>query len=432
MHHSTNLLAADDESLYTRVFWMAFIANVLLVSANALTFRFAEFVSFLGGTEEITGRIVGFGLFGSLFLRAFLGQALDYFGIRRVWLSSCVVFLIGTMLTITAPDVGLQIYIARVIFVIGIASMFASSVSHIQSITPEGRRTEVIAKFGSSGFIGIICGSQAGDWLFNMIPESRYLYQVLFGSTFMIGVIYLCMATLITHKDVHSKPSVAPPIHTLMLRYWPPIILIVTMMMGLGFGVTMTFLTRYSTELGLGGIRTFFTAYAITAFSTRLISSRWSRTFGRHKLIVIGLAAHALGQLLMTFVTIDALFIAPAFCMGFGHALLYPCIVSLGAGAFPAQYRGTGTAVTLAAVDIGTIVTAPIMGWIIDHHGFHPMFYISSIVLLCSSLLYFLLSMRMVDSDILLGRNSEIVVEETDSENVSEKESLDTHVTSVP
>ena len=42
-------------TVYNRTFWLAYAANLLLVTANALTFRFAEFVKFLGGTESVTG-----------------------------------------------------------------------------------------------------------------------------------------------------------------------------------------------------------------------------------------------------------------------------------------------------------------------------------------------------------------------------------------
>ena len=53
----------ESETIYNRVFWLAYAANVSLVTANALTFRFAELVNYLGGTEEITGAIVSTGMF---------------------------------------------------------------------------------------------------------------------------------------------------------------------------------------------------------------------------------------------------------------------------------------------------------------------------------------------------------------------------------
>lgn len=392
--------ATGSEPIYTRKFWIAFAANVMLVTANALTFRFAEFVKFLGGSEEITGFIVSVGLIGSLFFRAFLGQAIDQLGIRRVWLFCSVINVTGSFLILTSPDIGWQIYAARITFVIGLSGMFACSVSHIQNLAPMSRRTEIIGTFGASGFVGMICGAQLGDLVFNTYPNSRELYYVLFGLSFLFGLLHMCLAIWLTMGETHVRPELTPPIHKLLLRYWPGMVLLVTVLMGMGFAVTMTFLTRYATELGLSGIRTFFTAYAIIAFTMRIIARQWSRTVGRHRMIIMGLVGHAIGHFLMTLVTTDWQLIPPAMCLGFGHALLFPCVVSMGAGAFPEQYRGTGTTITLAAIDCGTILTAPILGWIIDHHGFYPMFYCVSGTLLVGAVSFALLTSSVVDTGI--------------------------------
>jgi len=387
-------------SIYTRKFFLAFLANVLLVSANTLTFRFAEFVKFLGGTEEVTGRIVSIGLIGSLIWRAFLGPALDRFGIRRVWLVSTAIYMAGNVVILLSEDTGPQLYLGRILFAVGLSSMFASSVSHIQGQAPPHRRTEIIGTFGASGFLGMIFGAQVGDLIFQIYPASPRLYHTLFGLTLVLGLAHALVAAVLTNGDKHSAPGESAPAHRLLVRYWPRSVLIVTLMMGLGFSVTMVFLTRYATELGLPGVRTFFTTYAITAFSMRIIARNWSRTTGRHQLIVYGLAGHAVGQFALMFVTADWHFILPAICGGFGHSLLFPCVVSLGAGAFPIQYRGTGTTITLAAVDLGTTITAPLLGWMIDTWGFLPMLATVSGTLTCAAALYALLTWHIVDDDI--------------------------------
>ncbi len=48
------------------------------------------------------------------------------------------------------------------------------------------------------------------------------------------------------------------------------------------------------------------------------------------------------GQLLLLPVRAEWQFVFPAMCCGFGHALLFPAVVSMGSGKFPVQYRGTG------------------------------------------------------------------------------------------
>ena len=71
---------SESAAIYNRSFWLAYAANMSLVAANTLTFRFAEFVDLLKGTKSDTGLIVGIALAGSLVSRIWLGQAIDRFG----------------------------------------------------------------------------------------------------------------------------------------------------------------------------------------------------------------------------------------------------------------------------------------------------------------------------------------------------------------
>jgi hypothetical protein len=65
------------ETVYNRVFWLSFAANLSLVAANALTFRFAELVAYMGGSERVAGEIVSFSVLMALGARLILGQKLD-------------------------------------------------------------------------------------------------------------------------------------------------------------------------------------------------------------------------------------------------------------------------------------------------------------------------------------------------------------------
>lgn len=364
----------DEASAYDRRFWLAYVANLLLVAGNALTFRFAEFVNFLGGTEEATGGIVRAGVVGSILIRLTLARDLDRLGVRRMWLGSSLLFVAGSALLLTAQGIGWPLYLARVAFAIGLAAMFTCANVHIQNRVPPHRRTEMLASLGSSGFLGMILGAQLGDLLFQWFPRERALFLVLFGLTGLFGLIYLGIVAAITRQDVPLHRPDPPPPWTLLGRYWPGPVVLVAFVMGVGFVVTTVFLTRHATSLGLVGIRTYFSGYALSAFCFRLLTRTWSRTLGRHRMICWGLLGHTLGYLLLLRVAGDWDFVLPALCGGFAHALLFPCVVSLGAERFPEEYRGTGTTLILGFIDLGTAVGAQPLGWVIDHYGFGPMY----------------------------------------------------------
>lgn len=385
--------------LYNRAFWLAYSANLLLVTANALTFRFAEFVQYLRGTESLTGQIVQAGLVGSLVVRLVLGQAIDGLGVRRIWIASSVVFIAGCVLFVLIDRLGPALFVARVLFTAGIASMFACSIYHVQIQAPPHRRTEVIGSLGTSGFVGMVAGTQIGDLLFRAVADPHALFVMLFALTAILGTAYLAIVVYLTRNDGLPCPVLGPPVHQLIFRYWPGAVAVVALLMGVGFTVTTVFLTRYATEHGLGGIGTFFACYAAAAFVFRWVSRSWSQSMGRHRMLLLGLGGHTVGHLLLVNVSAQWEFVLPALCTGFGHALLFPCVVSLGAGAFPPEFRGTGTSIILACVDLGTMLSAPVLGSVIERHGFNAMYYATAGLMAAGFVAYGALKFRAGDEE---------------------------------
>lgn len=394
-----------DESIYDAVFWCGYLANVLLVSANALTFRFAEFVAWIGGSEAIAGTIVGVGVIGAVSARLVLGQGIDRYGVRSLWAGGSLLFVLSMSGFVLFGELGPWVYVARVGYAIGIAMMFTCSMVFIQNRVPPHRRTEVIGNFGSSGFLGMVAGAQLSDLILRQFADGHMRYQMLFGSTVLFALGYLTLVLVMTRRTVHARPSETPHAVSLLSRYWPGNVVLVALLMGVVFSATTVFLTRYATHLQLeSGFGTFFTGYALSAFGFRIVASRWSRTIGRHRMILLGLGGHFMGFVFLPWVTTGWQFLIPAVCCGFGHALLFPAVVSLGAGAFPQQYRGTGTTLTLGFFDLGMMLSAPILGTVIDAFngtGYHQMFTLTAATTALVAIIYACTSARNPDEDTL-------------------------------
>jgi MFS family permease len=207
-------------------------------------------------------------------------------------------------------------------------------------------------------------------------------------------VVYLSLVRYLTRDDVHTRPHETPAAHRLVFRYWPGPIVLVAFMMGVSFTTTTVFLTRFATELQLRGVGTFFTGYALTAFAFRILSRRWNEQLGHRTVAVLGLLGHCAGNAVLPLVSAEWHFLVPAVLSGFGHALLFPVVVSVGSGAFPREYRGTGTTLVLGFVEVGAMVGGPVLGGIIDHFGFAPMFYTAAITSLVMAAAYAVLERR--------------------------------------
>lgn len=389
----------SEQSIYNRTFWLAFLANTALVFANALTFRFAELVHYLGGTEQITGDIVAAGLIVSVLVRLSVSHVIDDFGTRKMWILTTILFICGCVLFLRCRDLSWSIYLARIAYFVGLTGMFACSMTHIQNQVPAHRRTEVIGNLGSSGFIGLILGSNVGDWIVDAIPPGPLQFQVLFGGATLVGVLYLIIVLVMTHGQRPERRQISRPAFVQIVHHWPGMVVFVGMIMGLGVVVTSVFLTRFATDRDIEGIGVFFSGYALSAFAFRILAARWSRTIGRHWMLVRGLTGHTVGHFLLAFATSGWHFVIPSIICGFGHALLFPAVVSLGAGAFPKEARGSGTAIILAFVDFGQFLFAPLMGRIIDVYGFPPMFFASSGIAGTIGVIYTMIAMRHPDHE---------------------------------
>lgn len=401
--------AAADEAIYDRSFWLAYAANLMLVCANSLTFRFAEFIAYLGGssgTEELAGEIVRAGLIAAIFFRPGLGRAIDHYGTRVTWLVSSFVYITGSAAFLFPGRLSPLVWLARIAYQTGLAGMFSCSIVHIQNQVPSHRRTEVIGSLGSSGFLGTILGTQLGDLFFAFLPAGQPRFLAMFGVAAALGLTHAIVVFRLTRSDAHIRPAATPGPFRLLFRYWPGPIVLVAVAMGAGFVVTTVFLTRFATAMHLRGIALFFLPYSLTAFGCRWIFRDWGTSFGRHQMVLWGLTGLTVGQLLFLIVSSDWLFVLPAVVCGFGHALLFPAVVSIGAGRFPVQYRGSGTTLVLGFTELGTAVAAPLLGMLIDKGnaaggtlGFSWMFTSAAGVAAAVAVLYALTAARHPDRD---------------------------------
>ncbi|HID21315.1 MAG TPA: MFS transporter, partial [Planctomycetaceae bacterium] len=349
--------------------------------------------------ERVTGTIVAVGLAATLLVRVRLGSDIDRFGTRRLWLASGVLFVSGGLLFALARSLSWQLYLARILFSVGVAGMFTCVMVFIQDHVPAERRTEAIGNLGSSGFLGMIAGALLSDWILTELANDRLSFEVLFGVTVLLGLVCCGIVVVITRHDGRAPGPVAPPFHRLVVSYWPGAVVLAAIMIGVGVTVTSVFLTRFCTERNLGGIGLFFTGYSLSAFTFRILTRRWSHTVGRHRMILFGLAGHATGHLMLLFVRAPWQLAVPSIACGFGHALLFPAVVSLGAGKFPRQYRGTGTNLMIGFSEVGLAIASPTLGWIIDAFGFEAMLATTATTALLIGVAYRLTGARSCDRE---------------------------------
>lgn len=397
------------------VFILSYIANLTLVTANAATFIFADYVAWLaqhGSTgvpyhEELPGRVIQYGIFAAITVRIFLGQSIDRFGVRRVWLVMSTLALVGLSIFASLTMLSPLLTVGRILFATGLGGMFTCGTFHIQSCVAERRRTEFLALLGSSGFVGMILGPQLADllrWISSGNTDA--FFPRVFQMATILMVCYIACLLVITRGLARPmKLAARPSLIRLTRDYWPGLVVVVAMAMGLVFMVASLYLVRFNQHEHFGGIATYWTTYAVTAFTFRVGTAALSQRVGRYRLILFGLLAQGLGLWALIPVSEWWHLLFSATLCGFGHALLFPSIVSLGSGTFPARYRGSGTNLILGCFDLGAGVSAPLLGKVIDLPqfggvGFRQMFFVAGALPLALAIVWYFVKCGSTDSEV--------------------------------
>jgi MFS family permease len=352
------------ENAYGVGFWLCYAANLCLTLAFGLLFRYADFVSHLGGTELNLGFVVGVGMVGALAMRAAQGIAIDRYGPRKVWLWSLAGFTVAVLahLLITRVD-GVGIFVARILLTTSTAGAFGASITYISLRVPPTRMGEMVGTLGTSGFIGLALGPTLADAALAAPAGAPLPIHRMFLWAAAMSFAALLLTLVATRRpvrmDLGRRP---PPLWAVVRRYHPGAILLVAAGMGLILGLPHTFVRAYTAELDIPRIRIFFLVYASVAFVVRIFTRRLADQIGPRPVILCGLTSAAASMLLYLGVRSEASLAIPAVLAGTAHALLFPAVLAGGCATFPSRYRGIATTLMLASFDTGQLIGQPAIG----------------------------------------------------------------------
>ncbi len=354
--------------IYNRSFWSAFTANTLVAITLGLTYRYADFVAYLGGTELHLGWIVGVGMVGSVATRLWLGAGIDRHGPRIMWLGSLALLTISSLahLAIGQYD-GVAIYLVRIAFSTALAGVWSASTTFVSARVAVPRMAEVIGMLGTSGFLGIMLGTQLGDWLAAGVHGNRGPIDRMFIAAGLFAAAAAPFAWLATRRHVRPADRARGPLLAVVWRYQTGMALVLGLVAGAAISLPATFLRAYAADRHLVRIGLFFAVCAMVALITRVAARRLPERLGLPRMIVLGFMAMAVAQLAFIPVGKEWHLVVPGVLAGLAQAILYPTIVTASSGPFPSRYRGLATTLILAAFDLGQVVGAPAAGAVLHY-----------------------------------------------------------------
>ncbi|MGD8191887.1 MFS transporter [Brevibacillus ginsengisoli] len=136
-------------------------------------------------------------------------------------------------------------------------------------------------------------------------------------------------------------------------------------------------ITPYLTELlhpSSTMIGILFGSYAVALLAFTPIFGPLSDRIGRKKPLLIGLAGMVLSTLLFAYANSMWMLITARFMQGVGAAATWTSALALLADLFPPNKRGTVMGMALTGISTGSLLGAPLGGWLLDIGGYQTPF----------------------------------------------------------
>lgn len=390
----------DAPRLYDLNFALVLVMQFFFVVANTLIAHYARWIEFLGGNVAQVGWIIGVSTVLGMVLRPWMGEWIDRVGPRKSWFLGIIVFALGAFGNLLLTDLHAGIYAFRSCLAVGGAIVFLSTLTYVTHVTPSGRRTEAIGIMGCGGMVGMLVGPGLGDLLLSS-ASTRDNFVVLFiaaGSGCIIPATLLFFLRPSPGKLGTGKVGLTGFLRNVQ-RYWPGMIVLVSVVYGACMVLPFVFLASYIDEFslhlpGLSVIGMFFWCYSGCGVLVRTLLRRVPDQWGRRKMLLLGLSLLCSGQIVFalsaeTLIPSNTwLIIAPAMLMGSGHGMIYHTLTSLSIERFPAHARATGSAFCMLLTDCGMLVGAPILGWVAGTFGYQWMVGVLACLILIAAAAY--------------------------------------------
>lgn len=373
------------DPLLTPAFLLCALANFLQSLSFNLYLHLPGFLHQLGAGEVQIGLLTGATAAAAIAVRPPLGRAIDRGGRRPLVLAALAVNFVVCLLYLTVDSLGPWIYAVRVAHGFAEATLFTALFVMAADLVPASRRTEGLALYSASGMLPISLGGLLGDAIL-----ARASYDALFvASALAVVAALLCSLPL---RDVPRAPAASGEprrgfLHALGQRDLVPL-----WFLGVVFGLVLTgvftFVKRFVMEAQVASVGTFFSAYTGAAIAVRLLGGSLPDRVGPRRVLLPALATLVAGFACLAAAKDTAEVLAAGVLCGLGHGFTFPILSALIVTRAREAERGAAIAILTALPDVGALLGAPSLGWIIEAHGFGAMFATAAGVLAAGTLVF--------------------------------------------
>lgn len=370
--------------LLTRAFALASVANFMHSLAFHSYLHLPGFLRERTDDDFVIGVTVGAMALSAILFRPWLGRLIDTRGRRAIVVAGGALNIVFSALYLTVDTVGPWLMFVRVGHGLAEGALFSVLFTVAADLVPAERRAEGMALFGVSGMIPLSLAGLAGDFIL-----SRGTYDDLFIFTIGCAVVG-SLAGWALHDSAPPKTGDAPP--TSFLRAATRRSLRPLWVAGFAFAFALAsyfaFLKTLVIDRGVGSMGGFFTAYTIAAVALRVGLGWVPDRVGPRRVLIPAMLVTGIGVVVLAFGRSATAFIVAGVLCGIGHGYAFPITSSMVVERAPASERGMALAAFTALFDLGLLVGAPTLGFVLESSSYEVMFTAAGAVVIFGAIFY--------------------------------------------
>lgn len=357
---------------------MVYLVNCLTLISFTLTFRFADFIAYLGESQKQAGLIVSFGVCIGILMKLSLATLGHRLVLKSCWMIFASLMAIGHLLFVVSEHSIIAAYLGRSLIILGYAGSLSCAYVVVSNLAPRRAETQTLALFGSSTFLAMIVGTLFLDYARIQYNDDSAFFRVVWITGIAVSLLGVLVLGVLKSPQsrigASQKGGIKESFYAVFRgKYlWPSTCL------GVAFLIPQLFVARLAVERGFSSMGSFFITYALSSFLFRIALSRMDQRFNRETLVFLGGIAFFAAQICFLQVYSSWQLILPALLTGLGRAVMEPSLITLSKDSVPIKFKAVGTVVSLVAIDFGLFIGAPVLGWALDFSGIDFVFMVIS------------------------------------------------------
>ncbi|MCE1156001.1 MAG: MFS transporter [Bacteroidales bacterium] len=347
------------ERLWSFNFVRACLANFLLFFAFYLLIPVFPLylIDTFGATKSTIGIVLSSYTIAALLIRPFSGFVLDMAQRKPLYLTAFFVFVMSFVSYPLALTIGMFM-VFRILHGFAFGFVTTAGNSLVVDILPASRRGEGLGFFGVANNLAMVVGPMTG-----LLMQSRIGYPAIFYTAIASGLAGFGFAVSIKVQKieiVRENVPLALDRFFLMKGIQAGITL---MLIGIPYGMFITYLAVYGKELGIQtDLGFFFSLLAVGLIGSRLFSGKMVDRGKLTNAIEYGLLISVAGMILLASLQrlmpvwpafAEILFLIIPVILGIGYGLTFPAYNTLFMNLAPHNRRATASSTFMTSWDTG-------------------------------------------------------------------------------